>query len=59
MNKEYVIDPKAFHNLVELKYALEMFGFSQGRLLVKYPSAWIKNVYEQISKRVYDFWNVR
>lgn len=48
MNKEYVIDPTAFHNSVELKYSLEKFGFSQGRLLVKYPSAWIKNVYEQI-----------
>lgn len=48
MNKEYVIDPKAFHNLVELKYALEKFGFSQGRLLVKYPSAWFRNVYDQI-----------
>ncbi len=50
MNKEYVIDPTAFHNSVELKYALEKFGFSQGRLLVKYPSAWIKNVYEQIQR---------
>ena len=48
MNKEYAIDPTAFHNAVELKYTLEKFGFSQGRLLVKYPSAWIKNVYEQI-----------
>ena len=48
MNKEYVIDPNAFHTYVELKYALEKFGFSQGRLLVKYPSAWIKSVYEQI-----------
>ena len=48
MNKEYIIDPTAFHNAVELKYTLEKFGFAQGRLLVKYPSAWIKNVYEQI-----------
>jgi hypothetical protein len=48
MNKEYVIDPTAFHTYVELRYALEKFGFSQGRLLVKYPSAWIKSVYEQI-----------
>ncbi len=48
MNKEYIIDPTAFHNAVELKYTLEKFGFAEGRLLVKYPSAWIKNVYEQI-----------
>ena len=48
MNKEYVIEPSAFHNAIELKYALEKFGFSEGRLLVKYPSAWFRNVYEHI-----------
>lgn len=48
MNKEYVIEPSAFNNAFELKYTLEKFGFSQGRLLVKYPSAWFRNVYEQI-----------
>lgn len=48
MNKEYVIEPSAFHNAIELKYMLEKFGFLQGRLLVQYPSAWFKNVYDQI-----------
>jgi len=48
MNKEYIIEPTAFHNAIELKYTLEKFGFLQGRLLVQYPSAWFKNVYDQI-----------
>jgi hypothetical protein len=48
MNEDFAIEPTAFRDVRDLKYALEKFGFSQGRFLAAYPAKWLKLVYEHM-----------
>jgi len=48
MNEELLVEPSAFKNSMELKYVLEKFGFYQGRFIAKFPSKWVKGIYQQL-----------
>src|SRR5438034_4649490 len=51
MNEDFAIEPTVFRDSRDLKYALEKFGFSQGRFLAAYPKrTWRKLVFEKISQ---------
>lgn len=41
MNEIYAIDPSAPEDLKDLKMLSELFGFSQGRFIAKYPDDWV------------------
>lgn len=49
MNDEYAIEPTAFSNVGELRYVLSKFGFGEGRFLARYPSNWVKRLYDVIA----------
>lgn len=49
MNEEFLVEPSAFNNAMELKYLLEKFGFYQGRFIGKFPKSWIKEIYQQLN----------
>lgn len=42
---EYAVEPQALSEFMHLKYVVEKFGYSQGRLLSKFPSDWLRQVY--------------
>lgn len=50
MNEEFLIEPTCFSSAVELRYFLEKFGFYQGRFIGKFPSDWIKHVYQHLER---------
>jgi len=41
MNDDYVIEPTAFKSAADIRYALEKFGFSEGRFVARFPQNWI------------------
>lgn len=45
---EYAIEPTAFRDHRDLKYFFEKFGFHRGRLLVAFPSKWVRLVFEHL-----------
>ena len=47
---EYAIEPTAFRDHRDLKYLFEKFGFHHGRLLVAFPSKWVRLVFEHLEK---------
>ena len=52
MNEIYAIDPSAPEDLKDLNMLSELFGFSQGRFIAKYPDDWVaflKNKVGQMS----------
>jgi hypothetical protein len=49
MNEEFLVEPSAFNNAMELKYLLEKFGFNQGRFIGKFPKPWIKGIHQQLN----------
>lgn len=41
---EYAVDPKALKDYQSFRYIFEKFGFSQGRLIVRIPQGWEREV---------------
>lgn len=45
MWNEYAVEPSALRTYSDLRYVVEKFGYSHGRLLSKFPSDWIRQVH--------------
>jgi len=50
MWQEYAVEPSALSDFMHLKYVVEKFGYSQGRILSQFPSDWVRQVYEAIGE---------
>ncbi len=46
MLKEYALDPACLGEWPAFRYLIENFGVPQGRLIAKFPSKWLKMVYD-------------
>ena len=47
---EYALEPSLLSNWKDFRYFTEKFGFSEGRLISRYPSRWKKMVIESLSE---------
>ncbi len=49
MWKEYAVEPAALTDYMQLRYVVEKFGFSKGRLLSQFPSDWFRDMHAIVS----------
>lgn len=49
---EFAIEPAALSDWNTFKYITEKFGFSQGRLISRFPNGWAREVYEVLLKNL-------
>lgn len=50
MIHEYALEPALLNNWRDFRYFTEKFGFSEGRLISRYPRRWKKMVIESLSE---------